>query len=171
MNSTGGICAQEYITPEASDRMAAFDDMADGQHYDWLASELADTAAWLESNLHQFAEGNRATLSHLADSLRECAETARNTQNIARAGAATLPGRMGPLEREVRGLGLWLCSQAAGGSFDGREKLLLKPLYRHLFGIAGQCCALEHIAEPGQSEEVREDLKSLNIPTPKIREE
>ena len=154
---------QEVITPEASDFLTSGEE-AHGPA--WLERELADTAAWIESNLHQFRPEVRPLLSRFAGNLREAAESARHTQEMIRADArrgSSLPGRMGPLEREVRGLALWLCTEVSRNTFDGREKRLLLPLYRHVFGIAGQCAELEQFAQPGQREDMADILKSLNL--------
>lgn len=163
MDSTKRMYPQEVITPEESDFLTSGDE---GHSPAWLERELADTAAWIESNLHQFRAEVRPLLSRFAGNLREAAESARNTQDIIRADArrgSSLPGRMGPLEREVRGLALWLCGEARRNTFDGREKRLIQPLYRHVFSIAGQCAELEQFAQPGQTEDVADIMKSLNL--------
>ena len=167
MDSTKGLYPQEVITPEENDFLNSGEEVHSPC---LLEAEMADTAAWVECNLHQFRPEVRPLLSRFAGNLREAAESARHTQDIIRADAARgaiLARRMGPLEREVRGLALWLCGEVSRNTFDGREKRLLLPLYRHVFGIAGQCAGLEQFAEPGLSPGQREDmadiLKSLNL--------
>lgn len=173
MDSTEHLYPQEVITPEGSPSICVLED-TEAHSPAWLERELADTAAWLESNLHQFRPANRSALALFAGNLREAAGTARRTQNMLRADSGPCPealGRMGPLEREVSGLAMWLAAEIAGKAFDGREKRLLEPLCRHVSGIAGQCAELEQRAEPARSDDMAEALKALNLHPRPSREE